>query len=66
MSDFLSQFFPPQPTDQQSIITIDTPLIEDDDANRRQKAEDIALITAYGENLSLYRKLKINGEGERR
>lgn len=66
MSDFLLQFFPPQPTDQQSIINIDTPLIENDDAIRRQKAEDIALITAYGENLSLYRKLKIDSEGGRR
>lgn len=68
MTDFLSQFFPPEPTAhaQQSIINIDTPLIEDDEMKKRQKLEDIALMTAYGENLTQYRQLEMGGEGVHR
>lgn len=66
MSDILSQFYPEQPTAQQPIVTIDTPFIEDDEEKRRQKAEDIALIAAYGENLGLYRELEIKGQGRDR
>lgn len=65
MSDILSQFFPNEPAAPQPIVTMDTPLIEDDEAKKRQKAEDIALIAAYGENLALYRQLELNGEGAR-
>ncbi len=65
MSEVLSQFFPTpsnEPTGQSPIVTIDTPLIEEDEAKKRQKAEDIELILAYGENLALYRKLEMDGE----
>lgn len=64
MSDIFSQLFPePTAHTHPSIVTMDTPYLEDDALKKQQKAENIALIKAYSENLTLYRELEQKGEG---
>lgn len=67
MSDIFSQLFPePTANAHSSIVTMDTPYLEDDALKKQQKTENIALIKAYSENLTLYRELEQKGEGVRK